>query len=150
MGAVGFELLKLLLGGYMQGVAPKSMYGAFGVPIALLLWINFMAKLLLFCAAWTATERTRKPSSEIDAWAAERPSRGVERAAPARARTRAGVSRASGQPPDQVRPGSPESEAERLCLIAEAASGVAEPEPTSRAGRTEDGRSGQVPHRPAR
>ncbi|MFG2114008.1 YhjD/YihY/BrkB family envelope integrity protein [Streptomyces sp. NPDC048718] len=55
IGSVGFELLKLLLGGYMKGVAAKSMYGAFGVPVALLLWINFMAKLLLFCAAWTAT-----------------------------------------------------------------------------------------------
>ncbi|MFI8961279.1 YihY/virulence factor BrkB family protein [Streptomyces sp. NPDC053493] len=55
LGAVGFELLKLLLGGYMKGVAAKSMYGAFGVPVALLLWINFTAKLLLFCAAWTAT-----------------------------------------------------------------------------------------------
>ncbi|MCX4447287.1 YihY/virulence factor BrkB family protein [Streptomyces sp. NPDC087866] len=55
VGAVGFELLKLLLGSYMRGVASKSMYGAFGVPIALLLWINFTAKLLLFCAAWTAT-----------------------------------------------------------------------------------------------
>ncbi|MEI7033104.1 YihY/virulence factor BrkB family protein [Streptomyces pratensis] len=55
LGSVGFELLKLLLGSYMKGVAGKSMYGAFGVPIALLLWINFTAKLLLFCAAWTAT-----------------------------------------------------------------------------------------------
>ncbi|MFF8956434.1 YihY/virulence factor BrkB family protein [Streptomyces sp. NPDC014894] len=55
LGAVGFELLKLLLSGYMQGVASKSLYGAFGVPIALLLWINFTAKLLLYCAAWTAT-----------------------------------------------------------------------------------------------
>ncbi|MFI1013730.1 YihY/virulence factor BrkB family protein [Streptomyces sp. NPDC020965] len=55
IGAVGFELLKLLLSGYMQGVASKSVYGAFGVPIALLLWINFTAKLLLYCAAWTAT-----------------------------------------------------------------------------------------------
>lgn len=55
LGAVGFELLKLLLGSYIQGVASKSMYGAFGVPIALLLWISFTAKLLLFCAAWTAT-----------------------------------------------------------------------------------------------
>ncbi|MFD8631649.1 YihY/virulence factor BrkB family protein [Streptomyces sp. NPDC059533] len=55
IGAVGFELLKLLLSGYMQGVASKSMYGAFGTPIALLLWINFTAKLLLYCAAWTAT-----------------------------------------------------------------------------------------------
>ncbi|MFC8510550.1 YhjD/YihY/BrkB family envelope integrity protein, partial [Streptomyces sp. NPDC057266] len=55
LGAIGFELLKLLLGGYMRGVAAKSMYGAFGVPVALLLWINFTAKLLLFCSAWTAT-----------------------------------------------------------------------------------------------
>ncbi|MFD6322601.1 YihY/virulence factor BrkB family protein [Streptomyces sp. NPDC058442] len=55
IGASGFELLKLLLSGYMQGVAAKSMYGAFGVPVALLLWINFTMKLVLFCAAWTAT-----------------------------------------------------------------------------------------------
>ncbi|MBX7547350.1 YihY/virulence factor BrkB family protein [Streptomyces sp. NPDC004232] len=56
LGAVGFELLKFLLSGYIQGVAAKSMYGAFGVPVALLLWINFTAKLVLFCAAWTATQ----------------------------------------------------------------------------------------------
>jgi membrane protein len=55
-GAIGFEVLKLLLSGYLQGVAAKSMYGAFGVPVALLLWINFTAKLVLFCAAWTATQ----------------------------------------------------------------------------------------------
>lgn len=55
IGAAGFELLKLLLSGYIREVATKSMYGAFGVPIALLLWINFTAKLLLFVAAWTAT-----------------------------------------------------------------------------------------------
>ncbi|PWI17604.1 hypothetical protein DI272_28145 [Streptomyces sp. Act143] len=61
IGAVGFELLKLLLSGYMQGVAGKSMYGAFGVPVALLLWINFTSKLVLFCASWTAT-----PSKEVD------------------------------------------------------------------------------------
>ncbi|CCB76452.1 MULTISPECIES: YihY/virulence factor BrkB family protein [Streptomycetaceae] len=59
LGAVGFELLKLLLSGYLQGVAGRSLYGAFGTPVALLLWINFMAKLLLYCAAWTATPRRR-------------------------------------------------------------------------------------------
>ncbi|MGW9038753.1 YihY/virulence factor BrkB family protein, partial [Streptomyces sp. NPDC055721] len=62
IGAIGFELLKLLLGGYMKGVAGKSMYGAFGTPIALMLWINFTAKLLLFCAAWTATGSRRDPA----------------------------------------------------------------------------------------
>ncbi|MCX4698415.1 YihY/virulence factor BrkB family protein [Streptomyces sp. NBC_01352] len=66
-GAVGFELLKLLLSGYMQGVATKSMYGAFGVPVALLLWINFTAKLVLFCAAWTATQsKEDEPTGEAD------------------------------------------------------------------------------------
>ncbi|HET9379284.1 MAG TPA: YihY/virulence factor BrkB family protein [Streptomyces sp.] len=62
-GAIGFELLKLLLSGYLQGVAAKSMYGAFGVPVALLLWINFTAKLVLYCAAWTATGHEDAPES---------------------------------------------------------------------------------------
>jgi membrane protein len=65
-GAVGFELLKLLLSGYMQGVAGKSMYGAFGVPIALLLWINFTSKLVLYCAAWTATGSARDDARDPD------------------------------------------------------------------------------------
>ncbi|QFQ99912.1 YihY/virulence factor BrkB family protein [Streptomyces phaeolivaceus] len=65
IGAIGFELLKLLLSGYMQGVAAKSMYGAFGVPIALLLWINFTSKLLLYCAAWTA-EGTKESGEAAD------------------------------------------------------------------------------------
>ncbi|MFF8830488.1 YihY/virulence factor BrkB family protein [Streptomyces sp. NPDC015131] len=64
IGAVGFEALKLLLGGYMRDVAAKSMYGAFGVPVALLLWINFTAKLLLFCAAWTATRSRTRPGDD--------------------------------------------------------------------------------------
>ncbi|RPF37365.1 YihY/virulence factor BrkB family protein [Streptomyces sp. TLI_185] len=55
IGAVGFELLKWLLTGYLQGVAGKSMYGAFAVPVAVVLWINLMARLLLYSAAWTAT-----------------------------------------------------------------------------------------------
>ncbi|WP_330459416.1 YihY/virulence factor BrkB family protein [Streptomyces sp. NBC_00820] len=61
LGAVGFELLKLLLSGYIQGVATKNVYGAFGVPVALLLWINFTSKLLLYCAAWTATRNGEPP-----------------------------------------------------------------------------------------
>jgi membrane protein len=64
-GAVGFELLKLLLSGYLQGVAAKSMYGAFGVPVALLLWINFTSKLVLFCASWTATRSKEDELPEV-------------------------------------------------------------------------------------
>ncbi|QDQ13315.1 YihY/virulence factor BrkB family protein [Streptomyces spectabilis] len=72
LGAAGFELLKVLLGGYMKGVAAKSMYGAFGVPVALLLWINFTAKLLLFCAAWTATPRKERTQEHPEEGAARR------------------------------------------------------------------------------
>ncbi|WP_434595452.1 YihY/virulence factor BrkB family protein [Streptomyces sp. A5-4] len=90
IGAVGFELLKLLLGGYMKGVAAKSMYGAFGVPIALLLWISFTAKLLLCCAAWTATRHSSERASE----AAETTGTGAQRVsgdgAPGRAAASAG------------------------------------------------------------
>ncbi|MEU9476361.1 YihY/virulence factor BrkB family protein [Streptomyces sp. NPDC048191] len=65
LGAVGFELLKLLLSGYIQGVAAKSMYGAFGVPVALLLWINFTSKLVLFCASWTATRSAESEDAAV-------------------------------------------------------------------------------------
>jgi membrane protein len=60
IGAIGFEVLKVLVAAYISGVASKSMYGAFGVPVALLLWIYFVTRLLLFCAAWTATAKHGK------------------------------------------------------------------------------------------
>ncbi|MFJ5551976.1 YihY/virulence factor BrkB family protein [Streptomyces sp. NPDC093225] len=81
IGAAGFELLKLLLSSYIQGVAAKSMYGAFGVPVALLLWINLSSKLLLYCAAWTATgpEEEARAGSAAEAEPASGP---VSRARP--------------------------------------------------------------------
>ncbi|MGK5531234.1 YihY/virulence factor BrkB family protein [Streptomyces sp. URMC 129] len=71
MGAVGFELLKLLLGSYLTDVAGRNVYGAFGVPIALLIWINLMAKLLLACCAWTATAVSPEERPCADALEAE-------------------------------------------------------------------------------
>lgn len=77
IGAIGFELLKVLLSGYLRQVAGKNIYGAFGTPIALLLWFNFMAKLLLYCAAWTATQdgdlSASGPASDPGGGTAERP-----------------------------------------------------------------------------
>ncbi len=76
MGAVGFELLKQLLGGYLTQVATRNVYGAFGVPVALLVWINLMAKLLLVCCAWTATAvtpRERRAGDALDAEPERRP-----------------------------------------------------------------------------
>jgi membrane protein len=56
IGAVGFEVLKVLLSSYLGSVAGRSLYGAFGVPVALLLWINFVSRLLFYCVAWTALD----------------------------------------------------------------------------------------------
>lgn len=113
-GAVGFELLKLLLGGYLQQVAAKNLYGAFGVPIALLLWISFMTKLLLYCAAWTATApapdggpEDRQPVKDLavsgddspdaeGAEGSEREAAGGSEAAPGGAAARAGEESTAG------------------------------------------------------
>jgi membrane protein len=62
LASVGFELLKLLISSYLSHVATTSMYGAFGTPIALLLWINFVFRWFFYCVAWTASadERTMR------------------------------------------------------------------------------------------
>jgi membrane protein len=60
VGGVGLEILKRVLIGYISGFAGNNTYGAFGVPIALLVWIYVIARLLMVVAAWTA-ERCGAP-----------------------------------------------------------------------------------------
>jgi len=60
VGGIVLELLKHLLIGYVSGYASNNTYGAFGVPIALLVWIYVIARLLMVIAAWTA-ERCGAP-----------------------------------------------------------------------------------------
>lgn len=55
VAAILFEVTKRLVGVYLDHVAGKTLYGAFGVPVALLLWINITFQAVLFLAAWTAT-----------------------------------------------------------------------------------------------
>jgi membrane protein len=55
VAAVTFEVTKSLVTSYVTGVAAKSLYGAFGVPIAILVWFNLTFQILLALAAWTAT-----------------------------------------------------------------------------------------------
>ncbi|MBL1114481.1 YihY/virulence factor BrkB family protein [Streptomyces sp. 110] len=117
IGAIGFELLKLLLSSYLKDVAAKSMYGAFGVPIALLLWINFTAKLTLYCAAWTATPPAAQAEHEAE-WAAEadkaqpsEPEEPSESEEPSELSEPAGLSEPSGSPEPEIekhRAGGPE------------------------------------------
>jgi membrane protein len=66
LGAIGSEALKVLIAGYLRGIAGKSIYGAFGTPVALLLWIDVMAKPLLYCAAWTAVRPSGASATAAD------------------------------------------------------------------------------------
>jgi membrane protein len=54
VAAVLFEVAKGLVAAYLDRVAGKTLYGAFGVPVALLLWFNITFQVLLFLSAWTA------------------------------------------------------------------------------------------------
>ncbi len=56
LGGIGFEILKLLATYLIGNTLDNPLYGAFGVVVGLLVWMNFVARLLVFCAAWTATE----------------------------------------------------------------------------------------------
>ena len=56
LAAVGFEVLKLL-GTFLIGrVTQNPLYATFGVVVGLLVWMNFVARLTIFAAAWTATQ----------------------------------------------------------------------------------------------
>ncbi|MBT2490003.1 YihY/virulence factor BrkB family protein [Streptomyces sp. ISL-96] len=107
IGAVGFELLKVLLGSYMKGVAAKSMYGAFGVPVALLLWINLTAKLLLCCAAWTATRHADERAADEDDGSNGSDGSDAEKAEDAEDAAPAAAPPAAAPPAGGPRPGSP-------------------------------------------
>jgi membrane protein len=55
LGAVGFEVLKLL-GTYLVGHTTRNpVYASFAVIIGLQVWLNLTARFMLFTAAWTAT-----------------------------------------------------------------------------------------------
>jgi len=55
MGALGFEVLKAIGVWYVSRTTANPLYGTVAVAIGLLVWINLLTRLLLFCATWTAT-----------------------------------------------------------------------------------------------
>lgn len=56
LGAVGFEVLKLLGTFLIARTTSNPLYATFGVVVGLLVWINLVTKLLVFAGAWTATQ----------------------------------------------------------------------------------------------
>jgi membrane protein len=64
LGALGFELLKLG-GTFLVGrTTHNPVYATFGVVVGLLIWINLVSQLLMYVAAWGATQpRSDAPSA---------------------------------------------------------------------------------------
>ena len=55
LAAVLFEVLKRVGAVYIERTTENPLYGAFAVVVGLLVWINLVSRMLLFCAAWTVT-----------------------------------------------------------------------------------------------
>ncbi|MUL39671.1 YihY/virulence factor BrkB family protein [Streptomonospora sp. PA3] len=55
LAAVGFEALKAAAALLVSGTLSNPVYASFAVVVGLLLWINLVMRMLLLCAAWTAT-----------------------------------------------------------------------------------------------
>ncbi len=69
LAAVLFEVLKRVGAVYIERTTENPLYGAFAVVVGLLVWINLVSRMLLFCAAWTVTgpyDSDRAPSGTAD------------------------------------------------------------------------------------
>lgn len=53
VAAIGLEIIKVAATLIISGVAHNALYGTFGVIVALLVWLNYFARLLLFGASLT-------------------------------------------------------------------------------------------------
>jgi membrane protein len=56
LAAVGFEVLKLFGTFLIARTTQNPVYATFGVVVGMLVWMNFASRLLVYAAAWTATE----------------------------------------------------------------------------------------------
>ncbi len=81
LGAVGFEVLKILATLLLGQTASRPAFQAFGVALIVVVWINYFSRLVMFAAAYAytapesrrrrAAEATRAPGAPLVAAAAE-------------------------------------------------------------------------------
>ena len=55
LGAVGFELLKLLSQYLLESTKGQPAFQAFGIALILLVWINYFSRVILYAASWAYT-----------------------------------------------------------------------------------------------
>jgi membrane protein len=64
LAAVGFEVLKIIGSYTIAATSHSPTAGPFAAIVAILVWMQLVARWLLFCAAWTATWIT--PAGEVE------------------------------------------------------------------------------------
>ncbi|WP_081748602.1 YihY/virulence factor BrkB family protein [Nocardiopsis sp. CNT312] len=55
LGAVGFEILKSVAAMLLSGTLSNPLYASFAVLVGLLVWINFVMRIVVLSASWAAT-----------------------------------------------------------------------------------------------
>jgi membrane protein len=55
LGAVGFEVLKLLSSTLLRATREQPAFQAFGIALILVVWINYFSRVVLYAAAWAHT-----------------------------------------------------------------------------------------------
>jgi membrane protein len=72
LGAVGFEVLKLLSGFLIAQTSKQPAFQAFGIALVLLVWINYFTRVVLYAASWADTSREARAVHDREALEADR------------------------------------------------------------------------------
>jgi membrane protein len=75
LGAVGFEVLKVVGTYYIARVTRSPTVGVFGSVVGVLVWIYLVSRYLLYCAAWTATATESSAATDESPPSGEQPRR---------------------------------------------------------------------------
>lgn len=67
LGAVGIEILKQLATLILSSTSSNPIYGAFAGLVTVLVWINFICRVVLYAAAWSVTGPVPTVEAEIAA-----------------------------------------------------------------------------------
>lgn len=72
LGALGFEVLKLLSGFLISQTSKQPAFQAFGIALVLLVWINYFTRVVLYAASWADTSREARAVHDREQLEADR------------------------------------------------------------------------------
>jgi membrane protein len=64
LGALGFEALKLASSYLLETTQRQPAFQAFGIALVLLVWINYLSRVVMYAAAWAHTSRPARAARD--------------------------------------------------------------------------------------